>query len=135
MNSKNHKGFTLIEVIFAIMLLGVLGSSIFMAQASIVRSLVVSHNKVSTSLYMHNALVVFRIQSNYSKKDLPSILQEAFDKMQVKKDPTEQGKFSGQKLCNLFITQAQNNSAYSHEEQFSYVYYDQTPKDEKNGGI
>lgn len=115
------------------MLLGILGTSIFMAQASIVRSLFVSHNKVSTCLYMHNALALFRLQSNYSKTDLPSALQEAFSGLQVKKDATTQEKFSGQKLSNLIITQLQKDFAYGAEQQFSYVYYDQTPKDEKDG--
>ncbi len=133
MNSKNHKGFTLLEVIFSMMLLGILGSSIFVAQASILRSLLVSHNKVSTCLFMHNALVLFDIQSNFSKKDLPSSLQDALDVLKIKKDPTNKEKFSGQKLCNLIIIQEQSKEAYSNEQQFSYFYYDATPKDEKNG--
>jgi len=133
MNTKNHKGFTLLEVIFAIMLLGILGTSIFMAQASIVRSLFVSHDKVSTCLYMHNALVLFRLQSNYSKKNQPSVLQEALSCLQVKKEAAGEERFSGQKLSTLMITQSQKNSAYAREQQFSYVYYDQASKDEKNG--
>ena len=133
MNSKNHKGFTLLEVIFAIMLLGVLGTAIFIAQASILRTISVSHNKVSTCLYMHNALALFRIQSNYSKNNQPSVLQEALSVLRVKKDEMNKEKFSGQKLCNLVITQEKTHAAYSGEQQFSYVYYDTTPKDEKNG--
>ena len=133
MNSKNHKGFSLLEVVFAIMLLGILGTSIFTAQSSVLRSLFVSHNKVSTCLYMHNALVLFRMQSNYSKKDQPSLLQEALSGLQFKKEATPQEKFSGNKLGNLLITWQQKNSAYASEQQFSYVYYDQTPKDEKDG--
>jgi prepilin-type N-terminal cleavage/methylation domain-containing protein len=133
MNSKNHKGFTLIEVIFSIMLLGILGTSIFVSQGSILRSISVSHNKVSTCLYMHNALVLFRIQSNYSKKDLPASLQDALGVLKVKKDPTNKEKFTGQKLCNLIITQEKTHVAYANEQQFSYFYYDTTPKDEKNG--
>lgn len=133
MNSKNHKGFTLLEVIFSMMLLGILGSSIFVAQASILRSLLVSHNKVSTCLFMHNALVLFDIQSNFSKKDLPVSLQDALGVLKIKKDPTNKENFSGQKLCNLIITQEQSLAAYSNEQQFSYFYYDATPKDKKNG--
>ena len=133
MNSKNHKGFTLLEVVFSIMLLGILGSSVFMAQASIIRTLFVSHNKVATCLYMHNALTLFRMKSNCSQKNLPSVLQEAFASLQVKKDPSDKEKFSGQKLCNLTIHQDPGQVLYAHAQQFSYFYYDPTPKDEKNG--
>lgn len=133
MNSKNHKGFTLIEAIFSIMLLGVLGTSIFMAQASILRTISVSHLNVSTCLYMHNALTLFRIQLNYSKNNMPSVLQEALSNLQVQKDEMKDEKFSGQKLCTLVVTQMKTNAPYSSKQELSYFYYDTTPKDEKNG--
>jgi|GEM_PF-3770837 len=127
MNLNNHKGFTLIEVIFSITLLGILGTSIFLLQGSILRYVATTQNKVSTCVFMHNAWIAHRLQSLYDKKTFPEFLQDALSSTKVEKKPvltTTDEKLTFGKLFQVTIFQNEEDHLYAIQEQSSYIWYD-----------
>ena len=60
MNSKHHKsGFMFLEVMFALVLLGIFGSSLFMSQSFLLQKIMKSHAAMQASLKMHTLVLEY----------------------------------------------------------------------------
>ncbi|MCX5924299.1 MAG: prepilin-type N-terminal cleavage/methylation domain-containing protein [Candidatus Dependentiae bacterium] len=135
---QSRSGFTFIEIIIALALLTIVGTSLFMMQSTIFQNLTKSHNSVSNLLELDKEMIDFKLaisQAVQEKKSVADVkVHKEKDNPDVKLDivikPIAQSSQLYKNFSkNVFMVQASAQRDQQQDQWFSFLYI--PPKKEK----
>ncbi len=137
---QSHGGFTFIEIIVALALLSIMGTSLFLMQSTIFQKLTKSHNVVSNLLQIEKEMIDFKLalaQALQEKKSMAEVTihQEKHNpdmKVDVVVKPIqESSKLYKQFSKNVFMIKAAITKDQQQNQWVSFLYVPPKPEEKE----
>ncbi|HSW75504.1 MAG TPA: prepilin-type N-terminal cleavage/methylation domain-containing protein [Candidatus Saccharimonadales bacterium] len=139
-SGTTRNGFTFIEIIVALALLSIMGTSLFLMQSTIFQKLTKSHNIVSNLLEIDKEMIDFKLALAQALQDKKSMAEVTIH--QVKHNPDmkidvvvkpiqESSKLYKQFSKNVFMIQATITKDQQQNQWVSFLYVPPKPEEKE----